>query len=143
MKTIKYIVVITVAVLMATTGYSQATLQVTVQNIKESKGKIRVGLFASEEKFLKDVVDGKIVSASASEVTVLFENLKSGTYAVSVIHDANDNGELDTNMVGIPNEGFAFGNNAMGMFGPPSFKEAQVVLKDKTKSEQLIRLKYF
>lgn len=143
MKAIKYFGAVAITVLTATIVYGQATLQVTVENIKETKGTIRVGLFASEEKFLKDVVEGKIVSASASEVTVIFESLKPGTYAVSVIHDANENGELDTNMIGIPNEGFAFGNNAMGMFGPPTFKEAQVVLKDKTKSQQSIKLKYF
>jgi uncharacterized protein (DUF2141 family) len=114
---------------------------VTVRNIKEAKGTIRVGLFTSEKDFLKKAAEGKVVKANAKEITVVFENLKSGDYAVSVIHDENENGELDSNMVGIPREGFAFGNNAMGAFGPPSFDKAKVSL---TKNEkQVVELKYF
>ena len=45
-------------------------------------------------------------------------------------------------MVGIPKEGFAFGNNAMGTFGPPSFDKAKVTLKSNTE-KQLIEMKYF
>jgi uncharacterized protein (DUF2141 family) len=122
-------------------GHAQASLEVTVENIKEAKGMIRVGLFTNENDFLKKVAEGKIVKASTGKVTVLFENLKPGDYAVSVIHDENENGELDTNIVGIPKEGFAFGNNAMGTFGPPSFEKAKITL-DKS-AGQVISLKYF
>ena len=108
--------------------YSQGSIEVTVKNIKEPKGTIRVGLFNNEKDFLGKAVDGKIVKAEGKEVTVLFENLNAGDYAVSVIHDENENGELDSNFMGIPKEGFAFGNNAMGMFGPPGFKDAKVTV---------------
>jgi uncharacterized protein (DUF2141 family) len=121
--------------------FAQNKLEVTVRNIKGAKGTIRVGLFTSEKDFLKKAAEGKVVKASANEITVVFENLKSGDYAVSVIHDENENGELDSNMVGIPKEGFAFGNNAMGAFGPPSFDKAKISL---TKNErQVVKLKYF
>ena len=121
---------------------AQAKLEVTVRNIKEAKGTIRVGLFTNENDFLKKAAEGKVVKAKQGELTVVFENLKPGDYAVSVIHDENENGELDSNMVGIPKEGFAFGNNAMGMFGPPSFEKAKVVIvKDKSEA-QAIDMKY-
>ena len=143
MKTrILYIIAIA-GLAFATNVSGQSTIEVTVQNIKETKGTIRVGLFASSDNFLKEAIDGKVINASAKDVTVKFENLKSGVYAVSVIHDENGNGELDTNMMGIPSEGFAFGNNAMGMFGPPSFDDAKVVVKQNDRIQQLIKLKYF
>ena len=44
-------------------------------------------------------------------------------------------------MVGIPKEGFAFGNNAMGTFGPPTFDKAKITVKKDEK--QVIDLKYF
>jgi uncharacterized protein (DUF2141 family) len=121
---------------------AQGSLTVTVKNIKESKGNIRVGLFTSEEKFLKDAVEGKVVKATGTEVTVEFKNLKSGDYGLSVIHDENENGELDTNLIGMPKEGFAFGNNSMGTFGPPPFEKAKVSIKDKSNVTQSIDLKY-
>lgn len=123
-------------------GYAQTNIEVTVKSIKEHKGSIRVGLFTNEENFLKKPIEGKVVKASGAEVKVIFENLKPGDYAVSVIHDENDNGELDTNGLGIPKEGFAFGNNAMGMFGPPSFEKSKVTLNSSPVT-QVIELKYF
>lgn len=121
---------------------AQGNIEVTVRNIDEAKGSIRVGLFTNEDNFLKKAIEGKVVKASGTEVKVVFENLKAGEYAVSVIHDENENGELDTNGIGMPKEGFAFGNNAMGMFGPPSFEKAKVVV-DKSPVKQVIELKYF
>src|SRR4051812_46082353 len=143
MKAKKHIGIVMAALAVSLTSFSQSTLEVTVQNIKEAKGTIRVGLFKTEETFLKKAAEGKVVKASDSEVTVTFENLKPGEYAVSVIHDENENGELDKNAMGIPKEGFAFGNNAMGMFGPPSFEEAKTMVKDHAQAKQSIKLKYF
>ena len=130
-----------VIALTSTALFAQAKLEVTVKNIKDAKGTIRVGLFTRENDFLKNAAEGKVVKASGKEVTVVFENLKPGDYALSVIHDENENGELDSNMIGIPKEGFAFGNNAMGTFGPPSFDKAKITLTKSNK--QIVDLKYF
>jgi uncharacterized protein (DUF2141 family) len=100
-----------------------------------------VGLFSSEEEFLENAVYGEVVKATGSKVTVVFNSLPPGQYGISVIHDENENGELDSNFMGIPKEGFGFGNNAMGMFGPPSFKEASIKI-DPTHQTHEIKLKY-
>jgi uncharacterized protein (DUF2141 family) len=121
--------------------YAQGRLEITVENIKETKGNIRVGLFLNEDTFLKKASAGKVVSADGKSVIILFENLRPGDYGISVIHDENENGELDTNFMGIPKEGFAFGNNAMGTFGPPDFEKAKVTISDKVE-KQVIKLKY-
>jgi uncharacterized protein (DUF2141 family) len=130
-------------ILFAWPSFAQSTLEVTVENIREAKGTIRVGLFKNEETFLKKAVEGKVVKASSGQLTVRFDHLNPGEYGISVFHDENENSELDKNAMGIPKEGFAFGNNAMGMFGPPSFNDAKVAVPDKTKVTQLIKLKYF
>ena len=120
---------------------AQGNLSVTVTNVKEAKGKIQVGLFTDKGTFLKEAKLGKSAVAQLNEVTVVFENLPVGDYAISVIHDENENGELDSNFMGIPKEGFGFGNNAMGMFGPPSFEDALIKWDGQTKSVG-VRLKY-
>lgn len=140
--TIHHLVITAISLLCLSQAHAQAKLEVTVKNIKESKGTIRVGLFTTEKDFLKNAALGKVVKATAKEITVIFENLKPGDYAVSVIHDENENGELDSNIMGIPKEGFAFGNNAMGMFGPPTFEKAKITL-NKTNDRQVVDLKYF
>lgn len=143
MKTRIYqIVIVLVTVLGSLNLFAQSTsLEVTVKNIKGTKGTIRIGLFTTESDFLKTAVKGKVVDANGSEVKVVFEDLPAGEYAVSVIHDENGNEKLDTKAMGIPKEGFAFGNNAMGTFGPPSFDKAKVKLEGKP-VQQVISLKY-
>lgn len=46
--------------------------------------------------------------------------------ASAVLHDANSNGKMDTNFLGIPTEGWAVSNDARGTLGPPSFGDARV-----------------
>lgn len=120
---------------------SQGSIEVKVTEIREAKGDIRVGLFKDADTFLKKAIEGKVVKASKDGVTVVFENVPEGDYAVSVLHDENGNGEMDSNVVGIPKEGFAFGNNAMGTFGPPSFEKAKVVVKNGRVRQEL-KMKY-
>lgn len=122
-------------------GAQTASLEVKVINIKSQKGVIRVGLFTNEKDFLKNTEIGKVVKPSGSEVTVVFENLAPGDYALSIVHDENENGKLDSNSLGIPKEGFAFGNNAVGSFGPPSFEKAKIKIEGEDLS-CLITLKY-
>jgi len=48
----------------------------------------------------------------------LFPGVAPGRYAVSVFHDENSNGKMDTNFIGIPREGVGASNNAKGHLGP-------------------------
>jgi uncharacterized protein (DUF2141 family) len=112
-------------------GFAQSSIEVTIKNIKGAKGTLRVGLFDDAEKFLKTPAKGQVIKITGETVSVRFENIADGTYAVSVIHDENENGELDSGFMGIPKEGFGFSNDAMGMFGPPKFKESSFVLPEK------------
>jgi uncharacterized protein (DUF2141 family) len=105
----------------------KGALHVMVHNIKNDSGSIRVALFRDEESFLEKEYIFKSVPVNGNErVTVEFNELPAGQYGISVFHDENDNEELDTNFIGIPTEPFGFGNDAMGAFGPPSFRKASV-----------------
>lgn len=55
-----------------------------------------------------------------------FLNVPPGTYALSAIHDENNNKALDTNWIGIPKEGVGASRDAKGSFGPPKFDEAKI-----------------
>lgn len=115
-------------------AYSQSTLEVVVTKVKDATGNVRVGLFKDEETFLEKAIYGEIVKAQKDQVTVVFKNIPPGTYGVSVIHDENENGELDSGTFGIPKEGFGFGNDAMGTFGPPGFKKASITVEPGKRS---------
>ena len=115
-------------VLFSVVAFGQTTLTVTVKNIREPKGSIRVGLYTNETDFLKKIYLGKVVKATGTEVTVVFDNLPAGDYAISIVHDENENEKLDSNTFGIPKEGYCFGNNVLGKFGPPEYEKAKVTI---------------
>jgi len=71
-----------------------------------------------EEILIQDMSEIKDKKCSYS-----IKNLKAGKYAVRYFHDENINGNLDTNLVGIPTEGYGFSNNVTGTFGPPAFEK--------------------
>ncbi len=111
--------------LLAATGAKAAELTIDITDIKESTGFVMLALFDSDSAFddggkpvdaVKLAVDGDLVSAR-------FADLATGRYAVKLYHDANGNGEMDTNMLGLPVEGYGFSNDA-GRFGPPPFADA-------------------
>jgi uncharacterized protein (DUF2141 family) len=139
----KVIILLCGMICMSVYGFSQTKLQVTVTHIKGHKGNIIVGIFDNDKDFLKKPIDGKMIKASGDSVTVVFENLKPGKYAVSVLHDANKNKDLDQNKLGIPKEGFGFSNNVIGAMGPPSFERAQIDLGPDQKDLEIdIKMKY-
>ena len=121
---------------------AQSSLEIHLNNIKSKKGSIQFVLFTTEEDYLKNPIEKKVIKSTGKDVTVVFENLQPGDYALSVIHDENENGQLDSNALGIPKEGFAFGNNALGSFGPPPFEKAKITIVDQD-IKQDINLKYF
>jgi uncharacterized protein (DUF2141 family) len=130
-------------VCIASGAMCQTKLQVTITNIKGHKGNIIIGIYDSDENFLKKPLDGRMAKADSDSVTVVFENLKPGKYAVSVLHDANKNKDLDKNKLGIPKEGFGFSNNVMGAMGPPTFQRAQIDLTPDQKDLDIgIKMKY-
>jgi uncharacterized protein (DUF2141 family) len=69
-------------------------------------------------------------------------NLTEGaTYGVSVFVDANRNSTLDTNAVGMPNEGFGFSRNPSIGFSSPSWSDVSFTLSAAT-ARQSIKVVY-
>lgn len=59
------------------------------------------------------------------EATCVFQNLKPGAYAIIAFHDADDDGDIDKNFIGLPTESWCASRDAPAVFGPPSFGAAK------------------
>jgi hypothetical protein len=64
------------------------------------------------------------VPANEGDTTVVFSNIEPGQYALAAWHDENGNGRVE-----IPQEGFAYGNNAPY---PPEFEAASIAVSSNT-----------
>lgn len=120
---------------------AQSNLIVKIQNLKNSNGDILIGLYDNASNFPRKVATGKVVKVTEKEMEVKFQDIRPGEYAVSVLHDENQNKDMDQGKLGIPKEGYGFSNNATGVIGPPSFKKARFHVPDGD-SSITINMKY-
>ena len=127
-----------------TASDSMAVLRIDLSGLKNTNGVVNVALYNSAASFNKPAQAYKqaIVTPSATSLTIEFDSLAPGTYAFGLFHDENNDATLNTNILTIPTEGFAFSNNAMGTFGAPSFTQAQFTLGVKDTLTQTITLKF-
>tara|TARA_R110002072_G_scaffold190651_1_gene347582 strand:+ start:37 stop:492 length:456 start_codon:yes stop_codon:yes gene_type:complete len=114
--------------LVSSNGSAAAELTVTVSDIKSDVGALNITLYNNPDDWLSDKVFATTqlrVSEAMSEgrITARFE-VEPGDYAVSVHHDDNDNGKMDTNFIGIPKEPLGLSNGAVPKYGPPKYKDA-------------------
>ena len=102
-------------------------IHVEVGGLRSAKGQVRCGLFSSAVDFpSKNAIAKATSSITGGQAVCEFRGVAPGTLAVSVFHDENSNGKLDTNFIGIPREGVGASNNAKGRFGPPKFRDASI-----------------
>lgn len=115
-------------------------LNVTFKHIETHEGNLMVALYNSEANYQGQgkPVQVAAIPALGEKVNYTFENLEGGTYAIKLFHDANSNGKMDTNMFGIPKEGYGFSNN-VGKFGEPEFAEAAFEVLSESNIEIIVR----
>ncbi|MDI4631791.1 DUF2141 domain-containing protein [Pelomonas sp. V22] len=117
-----------------TAGLAQAAeIELEVTGLKQAEGQLMVAAFVDVGNWLRKPVAVATVAASKQEggrIVVRIKDLpESGDLALSVLHDVNGNGKMDSNPMGMPLEPFAFSNNAVGNFGPASFEQAKFTVK--------------
>ena len=105
---------------------NETDLILEVSGARSANGTVVATLFDSEDSFLRTPANEKRAPVSTDgTATVIFDDLAPGDYAISIFHDADADGELDTGLFGIPSEDVGFSNNARGRFGPAKWKAAQ------------------
>lgn len=134
------------AAAITTSGFAFAegeSMTVRLNGVEHDRGTVRVAVFSDPKTFRKadQAYAGKEVPASAGTVTVEFDEVPAGQYAVMAYHDENGNGELDLRFGMMPIEGYGLSNNPKVM-GPPSFKDSQFEVPGDKPSEIDIDIRY-
>jgi uncharacterized protein (DUF2141 family) len=121
-----------ISFLLHGSGFTQtSTINVTLSEIKNQKGLIRVALFQKDDGFPNDhekAFRSISMEITGSQLNFNIGDLPAGEYALAILHDENKNGKMDFNFLRMPKEGYGVSNNANGSFGPPKFTDAKFLL---------------
>lgn len=121
-----------------------ATLVVNLDGFHNDRGVALVSLFRGTKGFPDEVAASLATVAVAirdGRATATFMVVPYGEYAVSVLHDEDENGEMATGLFGAPREGFGFSGHPGYRFGPPAFAEASFFLFEPQR-EMTIGVRY-
>jgi uncharacterized protein (DUF2141 family) len=117
-------------------------LRIEVTGLQSAEGNIYIAVYDSKDTWLgkETVLEQQVVIVEARSEDGLVStelDLPPGEYALSIYHDTNDNGDLDTNFIGIPKEPVALSNNARPKFGPPKYKDAVFTLGEEPLTQRI------
>jgi uncharacterized protein (DUF2141 family) len=99
---------------------------IAVTGLRSGKGQVLACLTSRADAFpdcARDPQARKLTVPATEPLQLDFGPVPAGHYAVSLIHDENGNGKLDTRLF-IPREGFGFSRDAPVVMGPPKFDRA-------------------
>ncbi len=121
---------------------NQSTLNIQVDGFRNKRGQVCLSLFASSKGFpdsRANAVKAKCVKISETPMVITLNNLKVGNYAVALFHDANGDGQLNRNSLGIPTEEFGFSQNPAVITGVPRFSDSAVLVAGSTNIQIRLR----
>ena len=120
--------ILAAVLLIAAVPAAAETLVVKVMGAGDG-GQIVAAIYAAADGFsgfdIKKALAVQMAPVSAGGATLTFAGLKPGRYAVSAFHDADKDGKLKTNFIGMPKEAVGVSNNPGGM---PGFAKSQVAV---------------
>jgi len=106
------------------------SLTIKVENLRNSKGVVQYAIYNKDgsipdEKYERYFRKG-IAEISKNKSTLTFNDLPAGKYAISILHDENENKKIDKKfLVPMPSEGVGISNyESIGLFNRPNFSKA-------------------
>lgn len=145
--TVKYktlVIAATILTLSASSAFA-ADLTLSIQDVRNSKGRMLVAIFNEESAFSTLNADeayavfSLVAKEGKQEITL--HDLPAGDYAVSLHHDENGNGQFDLNKHKFPLEGFGYSNNVGADKQVTPFSEASFTHRNAD-TVQTIKLVY-
>jgi uncharacterized protein (DUF2141 family) len=121
-----------------------ADVTIKMTGFKNQTGPALVYLWKAPDGFpskTEKAAEQKKITIEGTTATAVFTGVEPGTYAISVTHDENNNGKMDTGFMGKPKEGYGASNNPKNKMSAPSFDQCKFTLDQSGKTID-IEMKY-
>lgn len=109
------------------------------ENLKNKKGKILILLFPTKEGFPGETAHSSYSASLEPAQNHVIKNIPFGNYALSLVHDEDNDGKMNVNFLGIPKEGYSFSNSKGKMLERPNFEKS---VFQHNKPETRLRLRF-
>jgi uncharacterized protein (DUF2141 family) len=132
----RWLPAVAVCVFGAGNGAVAADVTVKIAGFRNQTGPALVYLWKAADGFPKNPEKAAVtkkVPIEGTAITVVFNNVDPGVYAVSVTHDENNNGKMDTGFAGKPKEGYGASNNPKNKLSAPSFDQCKFTVDQSGK----------
>ncbi len=122
-------------------------LEVRVEGIKDLKGEIGVALWNSKLGYpthLEHAYEAEWIPVKGGETVMaaVFDTMPAGEYAISVVHDTNENRKVDRSFFGFPKEGVGFSNDQKVVMSAPRYDKSKFPLVAGENKIIVIKLDY-
>ena len=146
MKAIRFLLILVALVSFTATKLADADVIIHFFNIRGEDGNILIALYDSPDQFpgkpkWKYMISKIKLKEQGNRFPI--NEIKSGTYAISIIDDENCDTVMQKNFLGIPKEGYGFSNNIKpSIKGAPSFEECTFPVDEDKENIINIELQY-
>ncbi len=106
------------------------TVSINVQGLKSTEGVLYAGL-CTEEGWKTYECSNVVLKPTPGTITHHWENVEAGRYGVTLLHDKNENGQMDFDFFGTPEEQWGSSNNPAPRMGPSLWRDASFEVADK------------
>lgn len=140
----RYLWIVCLLIIGSLAAGAQGRVVAEITNFESSKGTCRACLFNSAAAFTGEGgTPYRCVQlpVTGRKLEAVFDNVPAGTYALFVLHDANNNKKMDKGLLGIPKEGYGASLNKLPFAAAPTFKDNQFTVENKSTIRLYVRLR--
>lgn len=114
-------------------------------HFRNNTGHARIAVYNDPKTFCNESIRPyKEVSAKIinKECVITIGDMPDGDYALTLLHDENEDSVMNYNFLGLPKEGFGFSNNVLPGFIKPRFNDCKIKIVSGNIVSQTIRVRY-
>ncbi|MGE0635902.1 MAG: DUF2141 domain-containing protein [Bacteroidia bacterium] len=131
--------------LIGSTIVNAQNIEVKIAGMRSTSGQIHIKIFKDDQSFKDDKEYRKLSykkdGALNGEMTVKF-SLEPGVYGFALLDDESNNGHMDYNFIGLPDEGFGFSNFYLTGLNRPKFDLFKLTVKPDQAQKVLMKIRY-
>ena len=140
MNSLKISIVTVLFLLACPTAPAQKSICLEIMGAEVSGGTIHISIFNDAQNYKDKVVFLSLKAEAVADTILIDVPLMNGEYLFSLFQDHNENGDLDTNIFGLPQEKVGISNyNGRGI--PGNFDRHKISVTEMTEKISLFLYK--